>query len=290
MSEAKKRRLSRSLLIILAGLFITLVGLGVWSFVIEPQRLVINQETLALARWPVEFNNLRVAVVSDLHVGSPHITEQKLDEVVNRINEQQPDAIFLLGDFMVGNVSRFGGKKIEAETIAAHLEKLHAPLGVYAVLGNHDWWYNGPRVIAALKNANITVLENEAAPLAQKNGQSVWLAGLADLWTRPQAIETTLRHIPPDAYVIALTHNPDVFPDVPPSVGLTLAGHTHGGQVKLPLLGTLVVPSNYGQRYARGRITENQHDLFVTSGVGSSIMPIRFRVPPEIGVLTLQAK
>ncbi|HVG38895.1 MAG TPA: hypothetical protein VM870_06385, partial [Pyrinomonadaceae bacterium] len=169
------------------------------------------------------------------------------------------------------------------------LQNLRARFGVFAVLGNHDWWFDGQRVTAAIKAANIRVLENEAVPLAPDK-PTVWLAGLADLWTRPQAIERTVGQVPPGAYTIALTHNPDIFPHVPTSVGLTLAGHTHGGQVNLPLLGRLVVPSDFGQRYARGRVSENGHDLYVTSGVGTSIMPIRFDVPPEICLLTLRAK
>jgi len=117
----------------------------------------------------------------------------------------------------------------------------------------------------------------------------LWIAGLADAWTRPQDIEATLGQIPPGHTVIALTHNPDVFVNIPPSVALTLAGHTHGGQVNLPFLGRLVVPSDYGQRFAAGHIVEDGKQLFVTTGIGTSVFPVRFRVPPEIVLLTLNS-
>jgi len=114
------------------------------------------------------------------------------------------------------------------------------------------------------------------------------LAGLADLWTRPQRIDQTISKAPAGSTVIALTHNPDVFPRLPQSVPLLLAAHTHGGQVNFPLIGTPVVPSRFGPKYTAGHIYENGHHLFVTTGIGTSILPVRFRVPPEIAILTIR--
>ena len=111
--------------------------------------------------------------------------------------------------------------------------------------------------------------------------------GLADLWTRPQHIGETVAKIPPGSTIIALTHNPDIFPRLPGSVPLLLAAHTHGGQVNIPLIGTPVVPSDYGSKYTAGHVFENGRHLFVTTGIGTSIMPVRFRVPPEIVLLTI---
>src|SRR4030095_10957928 len=112
----------------------------------------------------------------------------------------------------------------------------------------------------------------------------------ADLWTRRPDVEGTLRKIPLDRNpIIMLTHNPDVFPDIPARVSLTLAGHTHGGQVNLPFVGRPIVTSTFGQRYAIGHITEQGHHLFVSSGLGTSIIPVRFRVPPEIVILTIRS-
>ena len=116
-----------------------------------------------------------------------------------------------------------------------------------------------------------------------------WLAGVADLWTRSPDIEGTLKQVTDEEPVLLFTHNPDIFPEVPPRVSLTLAGHTHGGQMNLPIFGRPVVPSQYGQRYAFGHVVENGRHLYVSGGVGTSIIPARFRVPPEVVVLTLDS-
>ena len=162
-------------------------------------------------------------------------------------------------------------------------------MGVYSVLGNHDWWYDGNRVRGALETNGIRVLENEVLEVHTR-GATFWLAGLADLWTRPQHITQTIDHVPADQPIIALTHNPDIFPQLPQRVQLLLAGHTHGGQVRFPFIGSVIEPSNYGQRYVRGHVVENGHDLFVTTGIGTSIIPVRFGVPPEIVLLTLKSQ
>jgi predicted MPP superfamily phosphohydrolase len=259
----------------------------VWSFLIEPNRLIVKEETLRLPGWPTKLANMRVAVISDVHAGSPFIGAEKLRDVVTKVNQTDPDLILIAGDFVIQGV--LGGHFVEPEIIAGDLKGLRARYGVYAVLGNHDWWYDGERMKRALQNAGIRVLENEVARI-DKDGQSLWLAGLADLWTRPQKIEETLHQVSDTGPVIALTHNPDIFPDIPPRVALTIAGHTHGGQVNLPLIGRPKVPSIYGQRYATGHIVEDQRHLFVTTGIGTSMIPVRLGVPPEIVVLTLTSE
>jgi predicted MPP superfamily phosphohydrolase len=270
--------------IVAAALILGLVFAGVWGFFIEPNRLVVNQETISLAGWPASLDNLKVAVLSDLHVGSPYIDAQKLQLIVSKVNELQPDLIVILGDFVIQNV--WGGKFVEPEFIAENLKGLRARYGVFAVLGNHDWWFDGIRVMRALESVGISVLENDVAQI-ELSGQAIWLVGLGDLWTRKPDIEGTLAKITDTNPVIVLTHNPDLFPKIPSRVILTLAGHTHGGQVNLPFVGRLKVPSDYGQRYAAGHIIENNQHLFVTTGIGTSIIPVRFRVPPEIVLLTL---
>jgi hypothetical protein len=131
------------------------------------------------------------------------------------------------------------------------------------------------------------VLENEAVRI-EREGRGFWLGGVADLWTRRPDVEGTLRQVNTDDPVILFTHNPDIFPNVPARVALTVAGHTHGGQVNLPFLGRPVVPSKFGQRYAFGHVVEGGRHLFVSGGVGTSIIPVRFRVPPEIVILKLE--
>jgi hypothetical protein len=267
---------------LLGGLF----ALGLDAVCIEPARLVVRDVEIRLPGWPETLGGLRVAVLSDLHAGAPHLGAAKRREIVTLTNATRPDLVVLLGDFVVGR--EFGGRFVEPEVIALELAELRAPLGVVAVLGNHDWWYDGPRVRRALESVGVRVLQNDAVALEAAPGVRFWVAGLNDLWTEHVDIAAALRPVPRGEPVLLLTHNPDVFPDVPARVTLTLAGHTHGGQVTLPLLGPPVVPSLYGRRYAAGLVVEDGKRLFVTTGLGTSIVPVRFRVPPEIAVLILR--
>jgi predicted MPP superfamily phosphohydrolase len=246
--------------------------------------VVAREVRVPIARWPQRLPPLRIAAIADVHAGAPHMTLDALGDIVARVNAARPDLIVLLGDYVIHGI--IGGRFIEPEPIAMALGRLRAPLGVYAVTGNHDWWYDGPRVTAALTDAGIRVLDDAAAPLPT-SGPPVWIAGVGDLWTRPADVRRALAEVPAEAPVLVITHNPDLFPDVPARVLLTLAGHTHGGQVDLPLLGRLIVPSRYGARYAIGHVREDGRDLFVTPGLGTSILPVRFRVPPEISLLTV---
>ena len=255
---------------------------ALWAFGIEPGMLVVRHPRLELPGWPSE---MRIAALSDLHIGSPHVGLDKLRTIVERTNAESPDLVVLLGDFVLGGP---GGRHeaifVEPEKTAAELKKLRAPLGVYAVLGNHDWWYDGDRVRTALTDAGIPVLENRAVHV----GKRFWLGGIADLWTRKPDVAGTLAQVMNDDPVVLITHNPDIFPDVPDRVSLTIAGHTHGGQVYLPVVGTLVTTSRLG--YNAGDFFERGRHLFVTTGIGTSIVPVRFGMPPEIVILTLNGR
>lgn len=270
-----------------SSILLLLVSAVCWAFFIEPNRLIVRHETIHLERWPSGLSNLKIAVLSDIHAGSAFIDDRKLHLIVERTNQLQPDLVVILGDYITGNGRT--SHRVEPEVFAPVLKDLRAPLGVYSVLGNHDWWYNGPRVRRALEANGIKVLENEAIRIDVR-GNPLWLVGLADLWTRPQSIDETLVKVPEGEPLIALTHNPDIFPQVPQRVPLLLAGHTHGGQVRLPLIGTVVQSSRFGDRYVAGHVVENGHHLFVTTGIGTSIVPVRFGVPPEIVLVTLQSK
>jgi predicted MPP superfamily phosphohydrolase len=269
--------------IILATIPLIIGLLIFWGFFIEPNRLIVKYETIQINNWPTQLNDLKIAVVADIHAGGAFIDQDKLRLIVKRTNELNPDIIVILGDFISGGR---GGTKMEPEVFAPILKDFKAPVGVYAVLGNHDWWYDGNRVRRTLEANGIRVLENEVAPVNVR-GATFWFAGLADLWTRPQHITGTIDHIPADQTIIALTHNPDIFPQLPGRVPLLLAAHTHGGQVSFPFIGPVIEPSNYGQRYVRGHVVEDGHHLFVTTGIGTSIIPVRFGVTPEIVLLTL---
>jgi predicted MPP superfamily phosphohydrolase len=271
---------------LLAGLLL-ITACGVWGFLVEPNRLIVHQETIRIDNWPKELSGLRIAVISDIHTGAPFINDKKLQQIVSTTNAVNPDLVVLLGDYMSHN--SWHSHRVEPEVTAARLRDLRAPLGVYTVLGNHDWWYNGEKVRRAFEQNGIVVLENEVAEVKWRAG-SFWLVGLADLWTRPQRVNQTIAKAPPGSTIIALTHNPDIFPVLPRNVPLLLAGHTHGGQVNIPLIGRPIEPSNFGQRYAAGHVFENGHHLFVTTGIGTSILPLRFRVPPEIAIVTLNSQ
>jgi uncharacterized protein len=276
----------RRLRVVIGFLLLAVLFCEIWGFLIEPNRLVVNHATIQINNWPNDFNGLRIAVIGDIHAGAPFIDDLKLRLLVETTNQQQPDLVVLLGDFM--SQDTWHGHRVAPEIIANHLKYLKAPLGVYAVLGNHDWWDNGDEVRRSLEQAGIRVLENDVSEV-KRGGTSFWLAGLSDIWTRPQKVLETLAKIPPGSQTIALTHNPDVFQDLPKTVPLMLAAHTHGGQVKFPLIGTPIVPSRFGQRYSAGHVFENDHHLFVTSGIGTSILPLRFRVPPEMVILTVKS-
>ncbi|MFN2578079.1 MAG: metallophosphoesterase [Pyrinomonadaceae bacterium] len=286
IGEASDRRLRwrRTFRLAIALILFLIVLSGLWAFFIEPDRLVVHSETISIDAWPKELNGLRIALIGDVHTDTRYINEAKLQKIVDLTNAQNADLIVLLGDYNTGRQNN--PEHVEPEVTAAYLKNLKAPLGVYAVLGNHDWWYNGEKVRRALESEGIPVLDNEVREISWR-GKSFWLVGLADLWTRPQHILETIAKTADGSTVLALTHNPDVFPNLPQSVPLLLAAHTHGGQVKLPLIGTPVVPSRFGPKYTAGHVYENGHHLYVTTGIGTSIMRVRFGVPPEIVVLTV---
>jgi predicted MPP superfamily phosphohydrolase len=278
----------------LAAALVVLACLAAWAFWLEPASTVVRRVSLSVPAWHAEHRGLKIALLTDLHVGAPHMSLGRLRNVVGRVNEEAPDLVIITGDFVIGGPQDEGGERggvaggtfVEPEPLAEELKHLRAPLGVYAVLGNHDWWFDGERVARALGGAGLKVLENEAVRI-ERDGRGFWLGGVADLWTRRPDVEGTLRQVNTDDPVILFTHNPDIFPNVPARVALTVAGHTHGGQVNLPFLGRPVVPSKFGQRYAFGHVVEGGRHLFVSGGVGTSIIPVRFRVPPEIVILKL---
>jgi predicted MPP superfamily phosphohydrolase len=226
-----------------------------------------------------------VVALADLHVGSPWNGVENLQRVIRETNAAGADLVLLAGDYVVTSV--LGGTFVPPETTAGALRALHAPLGVYAVLGNHDCWLDAPRVRAAFEAAGIPVLDDAAREIDPRRG--LWLSGISDFWEGRHDVHAALAGVPDDAVVLAFTHNPDVFPHVPDRVALTIAGHTHGGQVVVPFGGRPVVPSKYGERYAIGHVVEDGRHLFVSPGIGTSIVPVRFRVPPEISVVTLRS-
>jgi predicted MPP superfamily phosphohydrolase len=269
---------------VLGGL---LVGFAcaAWGFGWEPRTLVEREYALSLPRWSPECDGMRFDVISDLHTGSPHNGVDNLDRIVRRLVLSDADAVLMAGDYLI--LSVFLGTYVPPETVAERLKPLTARKPVYAVLGNHDWWKDGGKVRVALEAAGVTVLENQASKVALGDCR-MWMVGIGDLWEGKPDIARAFAQVVGDAPVLAITHNPDVFPKMPARASLLVAGHTHGGQVSLPLLGRPVLPAR--ERYAIGEYVEDGRHLFVSPGIGTSIMPVRFGVPPEISRLTLRSQ
>ena len=275
-----------------------------YAYFIEPQRLVVNHSQITVPNWNPAFDRLKIVMLSDIHGGSNYVTEERLREIVAKTNEQQPDLVVMLGDYVS---EEHEDKpvfpvvlKMPVETIADNLAGIKAKYGVFAVLGNHDGWYNDDAVAAEFTRVGYKVLRHEVAAI-EKDGQRLRIFGMIDhleltkSWTETSADARAIVDKSGTGDLIVLEHSPDLLPvisgdlAISPDLKLMLAGHTHGGQVWMPVFGRPVVPSNFGQKYAYGHVRENNVDLFVTSGIGMSVLPFRFMVPPEIQVLTIKS-
>ena len=258
----------------------------VWGCVWEPRSLVARDYALELPAWPAECDGLRVDVIADLHTGSPHNGVDKLDRLVQRLAESDSQAVLMAGDYVI--LSVFLGTYIPADVIAEHLRPLTARKPVYAVLGNHDWWKDGARVRAAFEAAGVTMLEDQATPVRLARCD-LWVVGVGDLWEAPHDVGRAFAAVDDDRPALAITHNPNLFPQMPARASLVVAGHTHGGQIAFPGIGAPGLWGKADGRYPRGHFIEGGRQLFVSPGIGTSILPIRFGVPPEISRLTLRS-
>lgn len=254
--------------------------LGGYALVVEPNRLEVRTEVVALPSW--RGVPLRVALVADLHVGCPSVDVARAAEIARRVQDEHPDVVLLLGDYQVNGV--LGGERVPVSAWAPAFGAVDAPLGVWAVLGNHDWWNDADATREALQDAGIAVLDNEGA-LIRAGASGVWLAGVGDALTRHAAPEVALAGAPADADILAMTHGPEVAATLGGRADLLVAGHTHGGQVNLPSVttGLLGPMSWYGSRAVAGQ------PVWVTGGIGTSVLPIRFGRPPEVVVLEVRA-
>jgi len=256
--------------------------------------LVITEYRPRLLRWR-SGHRLSITVIADLHAGGPNMGIARVRQVIDAAQALGSDLVVILGDYFATH--RFVTERVPHAAWAAELARLDCPLGVYAILGNHDWWYDVEGVRRALRHVHIPVMENDAVLLGEP-GRKFWLAGLGDMlayrlgpgdFRGVDDLPGTLKHVTSDDPVILLAHEPDIFPNVPASVALTLAGHTHGGQIRLPLIPPFWVPSEYGARYAYGHIVERGQHMIVSGGLGCSKLPLRLGVPPEIVRITLGA-
>jgi predicted MPP superfamily phosphohydrolase len=256
--------------------------------------LVITDYRPVPPNWPTT-HRLSITVIADLHAGGPNMGIERVVQVVDAANALGSDLIVILGDYFATH--RFVTKRVPHAAWAAELARLKAPLGVHAILGNHDWWYDIAGVRGALAGIRMPVMENDAVLLGEP-GRRFWLAGLGDQLAhilghgRFQGVDDlpgTLARVASSDPVILLVHEPDIFTEVPDRVALTLAGHTHGGQIRLPFVPPVWAPSGYGARFAYGHIVERNRHMIVSGGLGTSIVPLRLGVPPEIVRVTLGA-
>ncbi|OCO97987.1 MULTISPECIES: metallophosphoesterase [unclassified Ensifer] len=295
----------RGLLKMIGGGIASMAALGGYAFAVEPlARLNVTRYKLTPPNWTPGLK-LRAVVLTDIHACEPWMPASRIASICRQANSLGGDITLLLGDYVAGMnlVTRY----VHSSEWSQALATLTAPLGVHAVMGNHDWWEDrtaqknggGPTFgHKALQDVGINVYSNRAVRL-EKEGQGFWIAGLEDQlalvpgkkWQRKRMsglddLEGTLAQVSDTDPVILLAHEPDVFPRVPSRVALTLSGHTHGGQVRF--LGYApVVPSRFGDRYAYGHMVENDCNLIVSGGLGCSLAPVRFGVPPEIVVIDL---
>ena len=289
--------------VLISAVTIALLTLA-YSYFIEPNRLVVAEEEIAVKDWNPAFDGLRIALISDIHGGSNGASAANIRRVVETTNAQNPDLVVILGDFVSQSTTRQPIRerplRMPIREVADNLSGLSAKHGVYVVLGNHDGWYGDEEIATELRRVGYHVLQNEIAFIRQ-NGASFRLLGLKDhlkldSWISfDNTVRSVVNSYPKEGQIVVLEHSPDIlyilnyWKHLNPDLKLMLAGHTHGGQVWLPILGAPFVPSSVGQRYTRGHVKEEGVDMFVTSGVGTSILPFRFMVPPEVAIVTIRS-
>jgi uncharacterized protein len=266
---------------LLGLILLVIVALIGWSYaniLVDP---TVRGVRIGMTDWPKDTAPVRVALISDIHVQGPDMPPERVARIVESVNARKPDVVLLAGDF-IGDRPVASRYYSQAE-IAAPLSKLKAPLGVFAVLGNHDHGHGGPAMRKALESAGITVLSNTA----QRAGP-LTLVGIDDLVTRHANIPASVRAA--DALpgpTLAFTHSPDIVPKLGRKFPVVLAGHTHCGQVVLPIYGAIETASRYGDRYLCGVIREQGRAIVVTGGLGTSLLPFRFGAPPDWWLITL---
>ena len=256
------------------------VGWSYWTAVSDP---VVRRAEVRLTGWPEGEPPVRAVLISDIHVSGPDMPPSRLARIVEQINALRPDVVLIAGD-LVSDKRTATRHYSTAETVAP-LAALRPGLGTFAVLGNHDHWRDAAQVRTALAAAGVRLLDNEAAavgPLA--------IGGLGDAHTDHDDLPATLARMRrlPGARIL-LSHSPDPFPELPADVGLMLAGHTHCGQIRLPLIGAVSTMSDHCDRYACGRVDDAGRTLIVGAGLGTSILPLRLGARPDLWLVTIGA-
>jgi uncharacterized protein len=271
------------------ALFEIAYWLSIYAWLIEPNMLVVRRVEIVSADW--HGAPLTIAAISDTHVGSPHVDAARMGRIVARVNELRPELVVLLGDYA-------GSHEAAAERSPAENQEIIGGVGTFAalvsrygkvaVIGNHDVWYDRQSITTALQDAGAAALWNRHIVI-RRSGGLVVVAGLADADTGDPDFAAALDGAPPGADTIVLSHSPDPFARMPDGPALMLAGHGHCGQVSIPLIGRPILPLR-NRRYACHLIEENGKRMYVTAGIGTSIVPVRFLNPPEIVLITIRSE
>jgi len=256
-----------------------LLGLALLAFAWWEARQppIVRRAFVAVPDWPAGEPDRTVLLISDTHVHAPEMPPERLAGILRRLNGVKPDLILLAGDYL--SEKPHAGQPYTADQAVSALAQLHAPLGVVAVLGNHDHWADPAGFRRAFAARGITLLANGAV----RRGPFV-IGGIDDEYTHHDNLPRTLglmAKLGPGPRLV-FTHSPDIIPAIHVPVAAIFAGHTHCGQVAPPLIGPIVTMSRYGRRFACGEIHDEGRRIFVGAGVGSSGLPIRFGAPPDV--------
>ena len=269
----------RRLLKILGTIIALAAGMALWGHLNARADPIVRRAAITLPGWPADARQVTLVLLSDVHVGNSTMDADRLTRIVAQVNALHPDLVLIAGDFASGHDP--AGAPAGIAELATPLSGLHPRLGTIATLGNHDEWTGPGLVRRTLEKAGVTVLDNQAVqrgPLA--------IGGAGDMATRHQSVPALLRAMQPlKGARIVVTHSPDLAPGLPADIPLLLAGHTHCGQVVLPLVGPLADVAL--PRYRCGIIREGTRTTLVTAGLGTSVLPLRFGAPPDLWLLTL---
>jgi len=260
---------------------ITAIGVGVLAY--EARHVRIVRESLDVHRLPEALDGFRIVFMSDVHAG-PYFGHQRMRLLVRLVDELDPDALILGGDYV-------GGRRDGASIFYPHAPDLRARYAKVAVLGNHDVWEGADEARTGLRDAGFELLENRNVRI-DIGGAVVAIGGVDDLYTGEPSVASAAKGIAPDDYAILVSHNPDVFrsmlDDTEPLWDLALGGHTHGGQFTLATQRIDDPPQHH--RFRSGWFAENGIPTLISNGVGTVMLPLRFQTPPEVHVLTLRAQ
>jgi predicted MPP superfamily phosphohydrolase len=253
----------------------------------EPMRPSIVRKEILLKRWPARMDGFTIALLSDFHY-DPIFSVHPIQSAVEIVNRARPDLVLLTGDFVTS--PPFGDRSrglADAEPCAQLLQKLQAPHGRWAVMGNHDVIAGTLQVTAALRAAGLAVLSNSAVPI-EHNGGRFWLAGVGDALLKTADLHSALQPVPPDEAVILMAHEPDYADYVARyPVDLQLSGHSHGGQIRLPLAPPLYLPP-LARKYISGMHRIGELILYTNIGLGTITIPVRLNCPPEVTLITVR--